>query len=135
MRRKTSLTALARHELEHAMTATSGRSAATVLGGHDRMLRQTVIGMRAGESLDVGGSPGEASVHVLTGRVVLHSGGRKAFGWIGDLLVIPAAAHSLEAVENSAVLLTVAKSMPVPPNLVHPPASIHELAESNLVEE
>ncbi len=135
MRRKTSLTALARHELEHAMTAASGRSAATVHGGHDRMLRQTVIGMRAGESLNVGESPGEATVHVLTGRVVLHSGGRKAFGWIGDMLFIPDAAHSLEAVENSAVLLTVAKSMPVLPTPLHPPAPIPELAESNLAED
>ncbi|MDN6331897.1 MAG: LuxR family transcriptional regulator [Micrococcaceae bacterium] len=134
MRRKTSLTALARHELEHAMTGTSGRSAATVLGGHDRMLRQTVIGMRAGESLDVGESPGEASVHVLSGRVVLHSGGRKSFGWVGDLLVIPAAAHSLEAGENSANLLTVAKSMPSRPDLV-PAESIHELADSTVGEE
>lgn len=119
MRRKTSLTALARHELEHAMTATSGRSAATVNGGHDRMLRQTVIGLRAGESLNVAESPGEATVHVISGRVILHSGGRKAFGWIGDLLFIPDASHSLEAVENSAVLLTVAKSMPTLPDLLH----------------
>lgn len=123
MRRKTSLTALARHELEHAMTAASGRSAATVQGGHDRMLRQTVIGIRAGESLKVGESPSEATLQVLTGRVILHSGGRQASGWVGDLLNVPDAPHSIEAVENSAVLLTVAKRMPALPDLVHAAAS------------
>ncbi|EMQ97351.1 hypothetical protein ADIAG_03146 [Paeniglutamicibacter gangotriensis Lz1y] len=123
MRRKTSLTALARHELEHAMSAASGRSAATVQGGHDRMLRQTVIGIRAGESLKVGESPSEATLQVLTGRVILHSGGRQSPGWIGDLLIVPDAPHSLEAVENSAVLLTVAKRMPALPDLVLAAAS------------
>lgn len=118
MERKTSLTALARRELAHAMTAASGRSAATVHGGHDRMLRQTVIAVRAGTLLDVGESSVEATMHVLTGRVVLHSGGRKALGWVGDLLIIPDAPHALEAVEDSVVLLTVAKSMPV---LADPP--------------
>ena len=123
MRRKTSLTALARHELEHAMEAASGRSAATVQGGHDRMLRQTVIGIRAGESLKVGESPSEATLQVLTGRVILYSGGRQSPGWIGDLLIVPDAPHSLEAVENSAVLLTVAKRMPALPDLVLAAAS------------
>ncbi|GAA5228659.1 LuxR family transcriptional regulator [Paeniglutamicibacter antarcticus] len=105
------------------MTAASGRSAATVHGGHDRMLRQTVIGIRAGESLKVGESPGEATLQVLTGRVILHSGGRHSSGWVGDLLIVPDAPHSLEAVENSAVLLTVAKRMPALPDLVHAVAS------------
>lgn len=112
MRRKMSLTALARHELEHAIEASSGRSATTVYGGHDRALRQTIIGMRAGQSLAEHENPGEATIHVLTGRVILHAGDRNAEGWVGDMLFVPDAPHSLEAVEDSVVLLTVVKEMP-----------------------
>ena len=40
---KESLTALVRHHLELAATAPSGRSAHTVHGGHEHVLRQTLI--------------------------------------------------------------------------------------------
>ncbi|MFD4675736.1 hypothetical protein ACFWNN_38820 [Lentzea sp. NPDC058450] len=43
---KTSLTALARDHVELARAASSGRSAATVHGGHERALRQTVMALR-----------------------------------------------------------------------------------------
>ena len=52
---KESLTALVRHQLETASTATSGRSAHTVFGGHERVLSQTLI---AGET-EWNGSPGD----------------------------------------------------------------------------
>ena len=45
---KESLTALVRHHLETARTASSGRSAHTVYGGHEHVLRQTLIALRAG---------------------------------------------------------------------------------------
>jgi len=54
-------------------------------------------------------NPGEATVHVLLGRVVLASEGASWEGSNGDLLIVPDAPHSLEALEDSAVLLTVAK--------------------------
>jgi quercetin dioxygenase-like cupin family protein len=50
-------------------------------------------------------NPGEATVHVLRGRVRLSAGD---LSWEG-LLVVPDARHSLEASEASAVLLTVAR--------------------------
>ena len=106
---KTSLTALAREQSELAGRASSGRSATTVYGGHEHTLRQTVIALAAGHKLDEHENPGEATVHVLRGRVRLVSDDVSGDGLPGDLIVVPARVHALEALEDSAVLLTVAK--------------------------
>lgn len=106
---KSSLTALARQQLSLAQDASSGRSARTVYGGHEHVLRQTVIALAHGQALSEHESPGEATVHVLIGRVRLVAGDNSWEGSPGDLLIVPIAAHSLEAIEDSAVLLTVAK--------------------------
>jgi quercetin dioxygenase-like cupin family protein len=102
-----SLTALAREQLELAAAASSGRSAHTVFGGPEHQLRQTVIALASGRSLDEHDNPGDASVHVLHGRVRLASGGVDWEGAAGHLIAVPNARHSLEAIEDSVVLLTV----------------------------
>jgi quercetin dioxygenase-like cupin family protein len=113
---KLSLTALARQQLKLARAASSGRSAQTVYGGHEHTLRQTLIALAAGRRLDEHDSPGEATVHVLHGRVRLAAGDLAWEGSPGDLIAVPAARHALEALEDSAVLLTVSTTAlhPIP---------------------
>lgn len=107
---KVSLIALGRHHLAQAKRASSGRSAETVFGGHERHLRQTLIALRAGESLSEHENPGEATVQVLFGRVLLRAGSAEWNGSPGDLLTVPDGRHALDAVEDSVILLTVATS-------------------------
>jgi quercetin dioxygenase-like cupin family protein len=104
---KSSLTALARAQLKIAVQASSGRSARTVYGGHEHVLRQTLIALAAGHGLDEHDNPGEATLHVLQGRVRLAGNGLEWEGSPGDLLIVPQARHTLHALEDSAVLLTV----------------------------
>jgi quercetin dioxygenase-like cupin family protein len=108
---KISLTALGRQHLAAAHDAHSGRSAHTVYGGHQHRLRQTLIALTAGTRLDDHDSPGEATLQVLCGRVRLTSADTSWDGRPGDHLVIPAARHGLHALDDSVVLLTVAKSV------------------------
>ena len=105
---KSSLTALAREQLSLAKQAGSGRSAETVYGGHEHVLRQTVIALVAGRGLSEHENPGEATVYVLRGRVRLQAKGDEWEGSPGDLLIVPDARHTLAALADSVVLLTVA---------------------------
>ncbi len=104
---KMSLTALVREHLLVAESASNGRSSHTVYGGHEHVLRQTLIALAAGQSLEEHANPGEATIHVLHGRVKLTGGGNTWQGSRGDLLIVPDVLHSLEALTASAVLLTV----------------------------
>ncbi|MBV8348337.1 MAG: cupin domain-containing protein [Mycolicibacterium sp.] len=108
--RKFSLEALAREHLERATTASTGRSATTVYGGHEQVLRQTLVALTATTWLAEHENPGEATLIVLRGRVRLHAGHDTWEGRRGDLLIIPPVRHSLEALQDSVVLLTVAKT-------------------------
>jgi quercetin dioxygenase-like cupin family protein len=107
--RKFSLDALVREHLEQAANSTTKRSAVTVYGGHEQALRHTLVALVGGTSMDEHDSPGEATLVVLRGRVRLVAGDDEWEGRTGDLLVIPPLRHSLDAIEDSAVLLTVVK--------------------------
>ncbi|MFV0494351.1 cupin domain-containing protein [Mycobacterium sp.] len=107
-----SLTGLAAEKLAEAAKAHSGRAAHTVHGGHTHQLRQTVLALLAGHELAEHDSPGEATLQVLRGHVRLTAGDDAWDGKTGDLVPIPPVRHSLLAVEDSVILLTVVKAQP-----------------------
>jgi len=103
-----SIPALADEHLELAHAASSGRSAHTLHGGRQRQLRHTLIALVGGRALGEHSAPGEATIHVLRGRVRLRAG--EELSWelgFGDHMDIPAERHDLEALEDAVVLLTV----------------------------
>lgn len=106
---KANLTTSAREEAVKAAGSSSGRSARTLYGGARNDLRQTVIALTSGRTLAEHENPGEATVLVVSGRVRLVTDDDSADGEAGDLLVVPQTPHSLEALEDAVVLLTVAK--------------------------
>ena len=109
MPQRISLDALAREQLKLAAGAGGGHTAHTVYGGHEKVLRQTVIAMVHGSELSEHENPDEATVLVLHGRVRMSAGELAWEGSRGDLITVPDARHRLKALEDSAVLLTVAK--------------------------
>ena len=64
------------------------------------MLGQTLIALAAGYRLDEHDNPGEATVHVLHGRVRLSVGDVGWEGFPADLLIVPAARHTLDALKT-----------------------------------
>jgi len=106
-----SLPALVQEHLTIARRASSGRSAFTVFGGHDHRLRQTLIVLAAGHELADHESPGEATLHVLAGVVSLTTPPESLQLSAGDLVAIPGERHGLSALEDCAVLLTVAHTL------------------------
>lgn len=90
-----------------ARASSAGRSARTVHGGREHALRQTALALVAGRSLGEHDSPGEATLQVLAGEVRLTAGDETWTGTTGDYLDIPPKRHDLEALVDSAILLTI----------------------------
>lgn len=102
-----SLNQLADEQLAAARAASAGRAAHTIHGGHDHMLRQTLIAIAGGRELAEHDSPGQSTLQVLRGRVRLRTSDEEWQGGSGDYLVIPRQRHSVHADEDAVVLLTV----------------------------
>ena len=94
-------------QLEKATSAPSGRSSQTLYGGHEHRLRQTIIALSKGEGLDEHASPGEATLLVLQGRVTFNVGSDSIDLEKGDYFIIPPELHSVDAVDDSVILLSV----------------------------
>jgi quercetin dioxygenase-like cupin family protein len=105
--KKTALAAAAREQLRAALHSTSGRASRSISGGHDQRLRTTVIALTAGSSLAEHNGPEEATLQVIVGEVVLESPNVSWQLRSGDFLALPHDAHSLRAITDAAILLTV----------------------------
>jgi quercetin dioxygenase-like cupin family protein len=102
-----SLTRLAEEQLDVARSARAGRSAHTVHGGSDHMLKQTLMALTGGTEMGEHNSPGQATLQVLRGQVRVTAGTDTWTGGPGDLLVLPGERHNLHADSDAVVLLTV----------------------------
>ena len=100
------LGALGENLLAEARSASSGRCAVTIHGGHFNALRQTAIGLAAGYALGEHENTGEITLQMIRGRarVVAASGDAQLVA--GDYVVIPQEWDSFEALEDTVVLLT-----------------------------
>ena len=105
-----SLTELAEQMLDTARQSSSGRAATTVHGGREHRLRQTLAAMLSGEKMTEHSSPGEATLQMLSGKVVLHSSDEGRELVAGELLTIPDQPHTIEVLEDAVFLLSVALS-------------------------
>ena len=108
-----SLHELAAEHIAQARSAGNGRGVQMVHGGRGRALRQTILALAAGRALPDHEAPGEATLQVLIGHVLLIADNGPWEGRAGDYLVVPTGRHSLEALEDSAVLLTVGSTADV----------------------
>jgi len=84
----------------------SRRSSRTLVAGSSQ--RATVIGMSEGAELSRHESPPAATVQVLAGRVALYTTEREWSLGAGEWLTVPVERHGVRAVEDGAILLTVA---------------------------
>jgi quercetin dioxygenase-like cupin family protein len=102
------LGALGDRLLAEAASASNGRCAVTIHGGHVNSLRQTAIGLAAGHTLNEHENTGEITLQLIRGRarVVAASGDAQLVA--GDYVVIPPEWDSFEALEDTVVLLTAA---------------------------
>lgn len=91
--------------LAKAREASAQRAARTVYDGPK--LRQLMLALLGGAELAEHASPPEATVQVISGRILLRGDGREWELSAGDLLPIPPERHSVRAEEDSVFLLTV----------------------------
>jgi len=92
--------------LAEARSASNGRYAVTVHGGHVHALRQTLIGVAAGHTLDEHENTGELTLQLLRGRARVVAASDEADLVAGDYVVIPPEWDSFAALEDTLVLLT-----------------------------
>jgi len=101
-----SLGGLGAELLEQARDHHARRAARTVASGTS--MRATVIALAEGAQVAEHDAPAAATLQILTGQIRLHTDDRE---WVlreGELFQLPPQRHGLDAMADSAVLLTVA---------------------------
>lgn len=92
--------------LGEAQRAASGRAAETIISGS--VQRSTVIALTTDAEMGEHDSPPAALLHVITGRVRLRTHDQEWVLAAGQVAAVPPRRHGVEALEDSAFLLTVA---------------------------
>ncbi|MBB2910182.1 quercetin dioxygenase-like cupin family protein [Streptosporangium becharense] len=106
----TDVLALAEEHLALAKGNPHGRSTHTYV--NEGLLRQALIALTAGTALGDHDAPPAASLHVLSGRVRLIDDEKSLELRTGHAAPIPQRRHSLEADEDSVVILTSVVNVP-----------------------
>lgn len=89
--------------------AQTGRPATRGLrAAESGVLLQVALGLPEGQQLPEHDNPGEAFLHVLSGRLQLVAGAEAWEVGAGELLAIPQRPHSVLALEDSTALVTQA---------------------------
>lgn len=91
--------------LDEARVSPARRAARTLIGGTAQ--RVTMIALASSSELSEHLSPTAASLQVLTGDAILAVGDKQSQLAAGSLIAIPHQRHSLRAVNDAVVLLTV----------------------------
>jgi quercetin dioxygenase-like cupin family protein len=104
-----SLDALITALFDRARETSSGRAAHNLLAGREHPLSQTVIAILDGHGLGEHDSPGEATLQLLRGRVRFTAASGSCELGAGDFLPLPRERHSVDALEDSVLLLSVVK--------------------------
>lgn len=104
-----SLSALGADLLRRAGEAGSGRATEAIHAKPGGVLSQVVLALVEGRSLSEHDNPGEAFLQVLQGRVRLSAGEEQWELDTGDLITIPQHRHGLLALDDSVVVLTIAR--------------------------
>lgn len=95
--------------LNEAKASDNGRKAKLMVS--DGPLRQTVIGLTKGTTLQEHNSPPAASIFVLKGQITVTAQDEDTYEE-GDLAALTHYRHSVTAVEDSVFLLTTVTSVP-----------------------
>lgn len=90
---------------DSAQHAVSRRAGSTVYRGDG--VRQTMVVIMAGEHMAEHSSPQEGFIHVMEGKVRLHGDERDWEISAGQILPLPPEKHSVTAIEDSTLTLTV----------------------------
>jgi quercetin dioxygenase-like cupin family protein len=99
---------MAKELLDEARHSHAGRAARTLTPGAGVPLKQTLLALAAGASLQEHMAPSPATIQILIGVAHLTSAGERTLLSVGEWASIPEATHGLEAAEDLAALLTVA---------------------------
>lgn len=102
----TQLDELATELLAEAASSSAHRAARTLIAGK-APLRQTVIALAAGAEMSEHENPGYATVQVISGNARLVGGSGTWELRDGSHLVVPDERHSVQAAEDTVLLLSV----------------------------